>query len=326
MPAIHEGDPPLFVLGVRRSGTTLLRVILDRSPGIAIPDESHFVPQLARRHRSPVDVDGFVDDLRRVPTLARWDLAPDEVARRLRPGMTTGEAIGAVFAAYAEKHGKPRWGDKTPAYMRHLPLLERLFPDAVYVHLVRDGRDCALSFLRMPDQAPTRTWAHPEDAAGFACQWASEIRAARALGERVGRARYREARYEELVTDPERVVQEVCAFTSLPYQPSMLEPGEVEPELAAKPHHRRLRERPSKGRDWRDEMSGRDARAFEAVAGDLLADLGYELTDPSAARPRARSRLALRWYELRIAAWKAAAYAGQRSPLWRRRHPPLSPR
>lgn len=313
--------PPLFVLGVRRSGTTLLRVILDRSPGIAIPDESHFVPQLAHRHRTPVDVDGFADDLRRLRTLVRWGLSPDDVVPRLRPGMTSGEAIGAVFAAYAEKHGKRRWGDKTPAYMGHLPLLERLFPDALYVHLIRDGRDCALSFLRMPDQAATRTWAHPKDIAGFACQWASEIRAARALGERVGPSRYLETRYEELVAEPERVVQHVCGFASVPFEPAMLEPGEVEPELAAKPHHRRLRERPSKGRDWRSEMSETDARSFEAIAGDVLADLGYELTDASAARPGTRARLALGWYGGRIAAWRTAAYLNQRSPLWRRRHP-----
>jgi hypothetical protein len=316
-------EPPVLVLGVRRSGTTLLRLILDRSPGIAIPDESHFVPQLAHRHRTPVDVDGFVDDLSRLRTLVTWELTVDDVRPQLRAGMTTGEAIGGVFAAYAEKHGKPRWGDKTPAYMRYLPLLERLFPDALFVHLIRDGRDCALSFLRMPDQAATRTWAHPEVVAGFACQWASEVRAARALGTRVGPSRYLEARYEALVAEPERVVREVCAFASLPYEPAMLEPGQVEPQLAAKPHHRRLSEPPSKGRDWRDEMPARDAHSFEAIAGDVLADLGYELTEATAPRRSARSRLAVRWYEARIAAWKTAAYLNQRSPLWRRRHPPL---
>ncbi len=238
--------------------------------------------------------------------------------------MTTGDAIGAVFTAYAAKRGKPRWGDKTPAYMRYLTLLERLFAGALFVHLIRDGRDCALSFLRMPDEAATRTWAHPEDVAGFACQWASEIRAARALGGRVGSSRYLEARYEELVADPERVVRNVCAFASLDFEPAMLEPGEVEPELAAKPHHRRLRERPSKGRDWRSEMSAGEVRDFESVAGDVLAELGYELTDSAAANRSARARLARGWYGARIAAWKSAAYVNQRSPLWRRRHPPLT--
>lgn len=311
--------PPVLVLGVRRSGTTLLRLILDRSQGIAIPDESHFVPQLAHRHSTPVRVDEFVEDLRRLATLSRWEITADDVVTLLRPGMTAGEAIGAVFAAYAAKHGKPRWGDKTPAYMRHLPLLERLFPDALFLHLVRDGRDCALSFLQMPDEVATRTWAHPEDASGFACQWVSEIREARALGRSVGVARYLEVRYEDLVGEPAGVVEGVCAFASLPFEPVMLEPDET--ALAEKPHHQRLLEQPSKRRDWQREMGAKDVRSFEAIAGDLLAELGYELADAVHAHTGVAARLELGWYRARIEAWKAVAYANQRSPLWRRSHP-----
>ncbi len=313
---------PVLVLGVRRSGTTLLRVILDRSPGIALPDESHFVPQLAHRHSTPVSAERFADDLRRVPTLGRWGITVDDVAPFLRDGMTRGDAIGAVFAAYAAEHGKPRWGDKTPAYMRYLSLLDSLFPDALYVHLIRDGRDCALSFLRLPDEAASRTWAHPEDAAGFACQWASEIRAARELGRRIGPKRYLEARYEQLVEEPARVVSGICDFASLPFTPEMLEPGAV--ALAEKPHHRRLVEPPGKQRDWRHEMGEREVQSFEAIAGGVLDELGYELTDPARARTSTRAQIELGWYRARITAWRAAAYANQRSPLWRRRHPPVS--
>ena len=164
------GESPLIVLGVRRSGTTLLRVMLDRNRSLAVPDESYFVPQLARRHRGRVDPVAFVDDLRRLPTLVEWGLSPDAVARRLRSGMTTGDAIAAVFEAYAAERGKARWGDKTPLYMQYLPLLERLFPGALYIHLVRDGRDAATSFLEVPDGIMTAGWGHPPDAAGFAAQ------------------------------------------------------------------------------------------------------------------------------------------------------------
>src|SRR5512145_2065807 len=132
---------PVLVLGVRRSGTTLLRVMLDRNPELAVPDESYFVPQLADRHRGRIDVDAFVDDLRRLPTLREWDVPAGEVRARLRPGATLGDGIAAVYEVYAGRHGKARWGDKTPMYMEHLDLLERLFPEARYVHLVRDGRD-----------------------------------------------------------------------------------------------------------------------------------------------------------------------------------------
>ena len=307
----------MIVLGVRRSGTTLLRVMLDRNPELAVPDESYFVPQLARRHRTPVDPAAFVDDLRRLPTLVDWGLSPASVQARLRPGMTTGEAIAAVFAAYAAERGKARWGDKTPLYMQHLDLLERLFPDARFVHLIRDGRDAALSFLSVPAGLMTEGWGHPQDAAGFACQWATEVASARELGARVGGQRYRELRYEALVADPEGELRAVCAFAGLEFDPAMLDyVGQT--DSARKAHQQRLNEPPRQGvRDWRTEMSETDRHAFEEVAGALLAELGYEVE----TRGTARGKLAA--YRLRTGAWRGVGALVQRSPLWSRRHPPL---
>ncbi|MBA2741273.1 MAG: sulfotransferase [Actinobacteria bacterium] len=173
----------------------------------------------------------------------------------------------------------------------------------------------------MPDDAPTRTWAHPQDAAGFARQWVTEIRAARNLGNHVGQQRYLEIRYEDLVANSGQVVRSVCDFASLPFDPSMLEQGDV--ELAAKPHHRRLLEAPSKRRDWSVEMSAADAESFERAVGPLLAGLGYPLSNRNARRRNRRAAASLAWYRARIAAWKTVAALNQRSPLWRRRHPPL---
>lgn len=307
----------MIVLGVRRSGTTLLRVMLDRNPELAVPDESYFVPQLARRHRTPVDPAAFLDDLRRLPTLVDWGLSPASVQARLRPGMTTDDAIAAVFAAYAAERGKARWGDKTPLYMQHLDLLERLFPDARFVHLIRDGRDAALSFLSVPAGLMTEGWGHPRDAAGFACQWATEVASARELGARVGGQRYRELRYEALVADPEGELRTVCSFAGLEYDPAMLDyVGQT--DSARKAHQQRLNEPPRQNvREWRTEMSESDRHAFEEVAGALLAELGYEVE----IRGTARGKLAA--YRLRTGAWRGVGVLVQRSPLWSRRHPPL---
>ena len=296
--------------------------MLDRNSRISVPDESYFVPQLVHRHRRSVEPDAFLDDLRRLPTLREWGLPLDDVAARLRPGMSTGEAIGAVFEAYAAQHGKSRWGDKTPMYMQYLPLLERLFPTARFVHLVRDGRDAALSFLSMPAGIVTEGWGHPRDAEGFACQWRTEVAAALALGRRVGPERYLELRYEDLVARPEDALQRICAFAGLPYEPGMLGyVGEV--DLSGKPHQQRLAQPPTVGvRDWRTGMPEQDERAFEAVAGDLLAGLGYEVR-ARAAGGRAGARLRLGSYRAVTAAWRGAGYVLQRSPQWRRRHPPL---
>ena len=314
--------PPLILLGVSRSGTTLLRVILDRSPGLAIPDESFFVPLLARRHGRTIDAERFLDDVSRIPTIRDWGIAPADVEGSLRPGMPTGEAIAAIFEAYAAAAGKPRRGDKTPMYMRHLGLLDEQFPEAQYVHLIRDGRDAALSFLQMPEGTFTRTWAHPRSPAQFACLWRREVGDARALGRRVGATRYHEVRYEELVADTESAVRGICGFAAIGFEPAMLDyTGSV--DVSAKPHQQRLLTAPTTGvRSWSEDMSATNVAAFDAVAGDLLEDLGYAVG--SGPRSRWQAAIVRAWYDVRLAAWNATASTVQRSPLWRRRHPRLS--
>jgi hypothetical protein len=313
------GGPPLLVLGVRRSGTTLLRVMLDRHSELAVPDESYFVPQLADRHLRYVDPDEFVDDLRRIDTVAEWDVPLEKVRARLTERMPIGAAIGTVYAVYAEERGKARWGDKTPMYMQNLRLLERLFPDALFVHLIRDGRDAALSFLSMPKGLMTETWMQPRDVSAFAGQWRAEVKAAQRLGRRVGDGRYLEVRYEDLVGDVEQVLRRISTFARLSYEHAMADyAGNV--DVSSKPHQQSLKRPPTAGlRDWRLQMSPDDVGSFDRVAGDLLAELGYE----SHERPGVAGRLRRASYGTRAAAWRAASFGLRRSPLWRRRHPPL---
>ena len=280
--------PPVIILGVGRSGTTLLRVMLDRSSELAIPYETFFVPQLAHRHGRRPKLDDFLDDLGRLRTLYDWGIKPDDVRRRLHEAMTTSEALAAIFETYAERQGKPRWGDKTPLYMQQLPLLERLFPDAVWVHLVRDGRDAALSFLELPEGFSGKTWALPRTVPQFAARWRTEILAARRLGRHAG-SRYLELRYEDLVDEPERRLRLVCEHASLAWNLHDL--------------HR--------------------LEYFEQVAGDVLRSSGYELLEPDARYPTAHGRLELARFAALSKSWNATAAAYQRSPLWRRSHPPL---
>jgi hypothetical protein len=291
--------------------------MLDRHPALALPDESYFVPTLARRHRGTVDVDAFLDAVRRLPTLVEWGLSPAAVARCLEPGLLPGEAIARIFEAYADERGKSSWGDKTPLYMQSLSTLERLFPLTLYVHLIRDGRDAALSFLSVPAGIMTEGWGHPRDAGGFACQWVTEVQAARALGARVGPSRYLEVRYESLVADPASELRRICAFLGLEYQEAMLDyAGKT--ASARKEHQQRLNEPPRVGvRDWQTEMAPADIVAFESVAGELLHELGYEVS----TRGSDRRRLAA--YEAKTRAWRTVGALTQRSPLWRRRHPVL---
>jgi len=237
-----------FVVGCSRSGTTLLRALLDAHPLLAVPPESHFavLPRLR---------------LRRDPWFRLWDIDPPDLR-----GLGVADAVRAVFAAYAAAHGKPRYADKTPHYVSHLPLLADRFPEARFVHVVRDGRDVALSLLEVP-------WG-PDDLEGAALHWRRRVLEGRAAG--LGPARYRELRYEALVADPERELRGLAAWLELPYDPAMLDPARRPVAMPYPEHHHRVALAPTPGlRDWRREMSAADAARFQAVAGDALAELGY---------------------------------------------------
>jgi Sulfotransferase family len=310
---------PVVILGVSRSGTTLLREMLDHSSVLAIPSESYFIPQLWDRHGAHPDPDAILEDLGRVARVREWGVTPDDVRSRLPDDPSFRDVILAVYRSYADRHGKRRFGDKTPAYMQHLELVDNVFPDAQYVHIVRDGRDAALSFLDMR-RRPRFNWARPRGLGGFACQWDLEVRAAQVFGASSARGRYLELCYEDLVAEPEGRLREVCEFLGLSFEPTMLEyHREIGP--ATLEDHPRLSEPPRPGaRDWRKELAAGDAERFEAIAGPLLGELGYPRAHPSpSAAARARARVERAAFRARVASWETGLSLVRRSPVWRAR-------
>ncbi|HWH36066.1 MAG TPA: sulfotransferase [Acidimicrobiales bacterium] len=271
--------PFAFLVGRGRSGTTLLRAILDSHPQLAIPDETHFLVGMAgMRDRFELGggfcVGAFVDDLVARPGFASFGLSPGEVRRHLEaaPPLDYAAAVRAVFACYAASRGKTRYGDKTPLHVLHLPELARTFSDARFVHIIRDGRDVALSYLDVPWGAES-----VEEAAFL---WKRAVETGRRDGRALGPQRYLEVRYEDLVDDPEGTVRQLCRFLELDFDPAMLRYYERAGEVAAtmgRPETRTgLYRPPTKGlRDWRRQMEPGDVARFELIAGDLLATLGY---------------------------------------------------
>jgi hypothetical protein len=193
-------------------------------------------------------------------------------------------------------------------------VLSRAFPGAQYVHIVRDGRDAALSMLAMT-RRPRFNPARPRGLGDFAVAWRRELRDARRFGLSQP---YLEVRYEELVAEPEARLRDVCAFLGLEYEPGMLEYHRRE-DPALYSDHPRLAQPPVRdARRWRDEMAPADVELFEAIAGDVLAEHGYERAFPSPGR-RARALAERLAYSARLAAWRAALPLVRKSPAWRLR-------
>jgi hypothetical protein len=288
----------MFIVGCGRSGTTMLRLMLDAHSAIAIPGESHFIPPLwsdRRRYAAGAGVDArrLAADIMRTPHFQLWDIPKEAVWRRIETleKHSFGDVVEAVFTAYADEHGKKRWGDKTPIYVVAIPLLAHLFPGAQFVHLIRDGRDVALSYLSVP-WGPSTIWE-------AAHKWRRDVSTGRRDGRALGPERYMEVRYEALVSDPRHILGLICNFAGLPFEDVMLEPhrdGERRlqaPSDGVQWHSSAIRP-PTKGlRSWRAQMPAAQSRSFEVIAGDLLTELGYERTTNTVSRG-ARTSAALR--------------------------------
>jgi hypothetical protein len=280
---------PIFVVGCPRSGTTMLQLMLHAHRRIAIPPETRFLLTAYWQRRD-------LGDLRRADNrrrLARWivdhpktrfgdlGLDPEDVVRRITDGPgTLGSALGAVFRAYAERFGKPRWGDKRPAYVQNLDVILRLFPDAQIINVVRDGRACVASLKEM-------SW-HKQDIYGTVAAWARAIDDARRAARRLDAAQFHQLRYEDLVADPRAELSAICAFLGEEYDPAMAEPSAVADVAvpAFKTWHQRTRQPVTTQRvqSWQQRLTPAEIALCETALGRRLREWGYDLG--GAPRPR----------------------------------------
>jgi hypothetical protein len=280
-----------FIVGVGRSGTTLLRLMLDAHPEIAIPPETGFIPTaLAASRNGGKPREAFFQAIVRFETWGDLNISAEEFRAAL-DAIDPFEPSGGtrrLYRLYASRHEKRRWGDKTPSYALHLPEIADALPEARFIHIIRDGRDVALSVRPL--------WFAPgKDIRTLALDWKQYIAKTRELSRQV--RSYLEVRYEDLVRDPQRELTKLCHFIKLEYDPRMLlyyqdaknRLGEVKTRYRADGsvlisraerlfNHRYTSMPPDVSRvgRWKDEMAEEEKRQFLTVAGHLLQSLGYE--------------------------------------------------
>lgn len=275
--------PPFpFIVGCERSGTTLIRAMLDSHPNMAVPPESHFWTEFACARRrvyelaSGFELTLFIDALLKEPQFCRWQLRGERLRRRMERAQpqSFASAVREVYAAYAAGHGKSRYADKTPPFVLEIPMFANLFPDAKFVHVVRDGRDVALAWQDVQWKLET-----VEEVAMY---WAMCVSAGRRAGRWLGPLRYLEVRYEDLVEYPERFLRQICEFIDLPFSAVMLQyhlRANAITSFTSQPIFRRLHLPPTAGlRDWETQMRACQVARFECVAGDVLEAAGYRLS------------------------------------------------
>jgi hypothetical protein len=244
----------VFILGAPRSGTSLLRVMLNAHPRLALPHECKVIQEAMRVHpeNRPLDKDelpGFCELVCHVPRFAEiFNLnAPAlqsllEEEHDLRPSAL----IGCLYNFAMGKNGAI-WGDKNIGYTWIAPQLAAWIPESRFIHVVRDVRDMAWSastrltrvFLFADQPYYMR---HPY---GGALLWKNELHAARTFAAEVDADRYLEIHYEDIAAEPESTCRTLCAFLELDYDPAMLQYDPAMPADSLQRYHENLRSPPS---------------------------------------------------------------------------------
>jgi hypothetical protein len=281
-------SPLVFIVGCARSGTTLLQRIVDAHPQIAITPEMHWITHYFRDKKkwlSPTgrgvtreQVASMIENTKRFSQFefSRQDFEALVPSHEPVPYATF---LNGIFALYKRNRGKPLVGNKTPAYVRRLPILHGIWPEAKFVHIIRDGRDVCLSVVNWyhADRTAGRysTWAE-DPVSTTALWWKRKVRLGRQGGGSLAPGLYYEMCYEHLVNRPEETCTKLCGFLGIRYEEKMLRFHEgrtkTKPGLDAKKAWLPI----TPGlRNWRTQMPPTDIERFEAVAGDLLDELDY---------------------------------------------------
>lgn len=271
-----------FLFGFERSGTTLLSMMMGAHPLVAVPLTTtgmwyRYGKALADRGASlsGEDIKSLVDQILGEARIGLWDesINRDEVLARINDH-SFANIVNAFHQTYADKKRKPYWACLDIATLDHMDMAYHWFPNARFVHIVRDGRDVALSHETMPYGAGNTL--------DCAQSWDRRLLTNLKMGGMLPQSQYLVIRFEDLVLESETTLENLCRFMGLEYSPQMLAYAEMVDEKI--PNDRRwlwpaLNQSPQAAKcyGWKTRMSRSKRSVFESEAGSLLHQLGYDV-------------------------------------------------
>jgi hypothetical protein len=275
-------DNPVFIVGVDRSGTTLLNMMLDSHPDMLITYEQRTIIKFYENIATYGDL-CFEEN--RIALIT--DILSDENVKLNFPNVsvsdfdlneckTFGDIIKNLYGLELTKQGKLIWGDKDPIYTQHIEILNEIFPNAKFIHLIRDGRDVALSLI-------TKRWG-PTTFTNAIKYWERTIQMTRRLLRMLDSTQTIELKYEDLVTDPEGNLRNLCVFLKLEYNDKMLNSYSTKAlnnatvKNLASDIHRNILNKPDTSQlyKWKKKLNVIDQAIAWEYAGEELDHFGYE--------------------------------------------------
>lgn len=272
----------IFLIGTSRSGSNMLRVMLNVAQSIDAPHPPFFMEKLRPFQHGFGDLSNDANYRRLIDAACRlietnhvhwdWPIDREQVFKSCVSRSTIGVAY-TLMDLSAQHQGKSSWLCKASGNVHFLPEIQENFPDARYLHLVRDGRDVAVSYLKAVVGEKT--------AYHIARQWAEEQRLCRDLGQSVGQERYLCVRYEDILTDTENQLRRICDWLKLDFDPAMLNFHESHEAMKTSKRGALWTnlEKPlisDNMNKWEKELSPEQILVFESVAAEMLDHYGYE--------------------------------------------------
>ena len=316
MPQSPAGDDPLFIVGPSRSGTAMLRSVVNQSASIGLAGETHYFDDLRPRFSgrdldalASEELDTCLDYFRRQTVrpygkggdadeswMSRGELL--DAARSLKDRV---EGTDALFEAFcrltAEREGAAVWGEKTPRHVFRIDDILSLYPRAKVACMVRDPRAVVASYRDWRYQGGLPAEGNPDYEAAIAADedrsrrsyhiviatmmWKAAVNSAAGALARHGPDRVRVVRYEDVVADPHEVLGELCGWLGIPFEDELLEV----------PLHNSSSSRFTAGAGiskapqdrWKTVLSERETGVIEQVAGQAFRRHGYEPSGAKAA-------------------------------------------
>lgn len=272
-------DSPVFVVGVDRSGTTLLTMMLDMHSQLWIPNESHFIVELYDKYQNVLDLKSedfrkkIVSEIFNERYVRDWDILISQDQVDVSDCDSLSDIIFAFYEACAASKGKMFWGDKTPRYLVHVDILNKLFPKSRFIHIVRDGRDVAESISQM--------WWGANDFASALKSWERRVEIGSKMLNMLPQDRWMQLRFEDLVLNTNKELRRVTDFLQLPFEENMLCYASVAAEKVGgriDKHHSNLIQSPqaSETYRWKNRLSCADQALAWQIAGKMLKHFQYE--------------------------------------------------
>ena len=283
--------------------------MLDNHPQLMVANDTHFITRAAKRvlpkEPRPLLTPDLLEAVLSYRRFYRMGLDETEVNAAAENCRDYATFVGRLYTLRGQKKQKPLSGEKTPDFCRKIPVLHTLFPKARFVHIIRDGRDTALSTLNWAtaNKGPGKWPLWNEDPVGTcALWWRWQAGTGQRDGWILGHDHYLQVKYENLVAEPENELRTIASFLGIPYSDAMANyhAGKTRhaPGLSAKsawlPPVKNLR-------DWLTDMPAEDIEVFEGIAGGLLRETGYSLSgNPPSDAASSRVRRCLTWWGERV--------------------------